>query len=102
MFTFTNIATMEFRTLMFTFTNRKRDMTFSARTRTHCRKRSEADHDRRDARTRRFRRAHVARIDADQLDLAGVLLYLAVFGVGSIGGMLFMSGLIGLPFALTS
>ena len=30
------------------------------------------------------------------------LLYLAVFGVGSIGGMLLMSGLIGLPFALTS
>lgn len=30
------------------------------------------------------------------------LLYLAVFGVGSIVGMLLMSGLIGLPFALTS
>ena len=30
------------------------------------------------------------------------LLYLAVFGVGSIAGMLLMSGLIGLPFALTS
>ena len=29
-------------------------------------------------------------------------LYLAVFGVGSIAGMLLMSGLIGLPFALTS
>ncbi|MCM3905610.1 MAG: hypothetical protein ND866_28280 [Pyrinomonadaceae bacterium] len=30
------------------------------------------------------------------------LFYLAVFGVGSIVGMLLMSGLIGLPFALTS
>lgn len=30
------------------------------------------------------------------------LLYLAVFGVGSIVGMLLMSGLIGLPFALSS
>jgi ABC-type nickel/cobalt efflux system permease component RcnA len=30
------------------------------------------------------------------------LLYLAIFGVGSIAGMLVMSGLIGLPFALTS
>jgi ABC-type nickel/cobalt efflux system permease component RcnA len=30
------------------------------------------------------------------------LLYLAVFGLGSIVGMLVMSGLIGLPFALTS
>jgi ABC-type nickel/cobalt efflux system permease component RcnA len=30
------------------------------------------------------------------------LLYLAVFGIGSIVGMLLMSGLIGLPFALTS
>lgn len=30
------------------------------------------------------------------------LLYLALFGVGSIAGMLLMSGLIGLPFALTS
>ena len=30
------------------------------------------------------------------------LLYLAVFGVGSIAGMLMMSGLIGVPFALTS
>jgi ABC-type nickel/cobalt efflux system permease component RcnA len=30
------------------------------------------------------------------------LLYLAVFGVGSIAGMLLMSGIIGLPFALTS
>ena len=30
------------------------------------------------------------------------LLYLAVFGAGSIAGMLLMSGLIGLPFALTS
>ncbi len=30
------------------------------------------------------------------------LLYLAVFGLGSIAGMLLMSGLIGLPFALTS
>ena len=30
------------------------------------------------------------------------LLYLAVFGVGSIAGMLLMSGLIGVPFALTS
>jgi len=30
------------------------------------------------------------------------LLYLAIFGLGSIVGMLFMSGLIGLPFALTS
>ena len=30
------------------------------------------------------------------------LLYLAVFGVGSITGMLLMSGLIGLPFALTA
>ncbi len=30
------------------------------------------------------------------------LLYLAIFGVGSIVGMLLMSGLIGLPFALTS
>ncbi|HSK64168.1 MAG TPA: hypothetical protein VK893_10010 [Pyrinomonadaceae bacterium] len=30
------------------------------------------------------------------------LLYLGVFGVGSIAGMLLMSGLIGVPFALTS
>ena len=30
------------------------------------------------------------------------LLYLSIFGVGSIVGMLVMSGLIGLPFALTS
>lgn len=30
------------------------------------------------------------------------LLYLAVFGVGSIAGMLLMSGLIGLPFALSA
>jgi ABC-type nickel/cobalt efflux system permease component RcnA len=30
------------------------------------------------------------------------LLYLAVFGVGSIMGMVLMSGLIGIPFALTS
>jgi ABC-type nickel/cobalt efflux system permease component RcnA len=30
------------------------------------------------------------------------MLYLSVFGVGSICGMLLMSGLIGLPFALTS
>jgi ABC-type nickel/cobalt efflux system permease component RcnA len=30
------------------------------------------------------------------------LLYLAIFGVGSIVGMLLMSGIIGLPFALTS
>lgn len=30
------------------------------------------------------------------------LLYLAVFGIGSIVGMLLMSGLIGLPFALSS
>ena len=30
------------------------------------------------------------------------LLYLAIFGVGSIVGMLLMSGLIGLPFALTA
>jgi ABC-type nickel/cobalt efflux system permease component RcnA len=30
------------------------------------------------------------------------LLYLAIFGVGSIVGMLVMSGLIGLPFALSS
>ncbi|HEX5835404.1 MAG TPA: hypothetical protein VFY34_16185 [Pyrinomonadaceae bacterium] len=30
------------------------------------------------------------------------LLYLTVFGVGSIAGMLLMSGMIGLPFALTS
>lgn len=30
------------------------------------------------------------------------LLYLAVFGIGSIGGMLIMSGLVGLPFAYTS
>lgn len=30
------------------------------------------------------------------------LLYLAIFGVGSVGGMLLMSALIGLPFALTS
>src|SRR6185503_5378064 len=29
-------------------------------------------------------------------------LYLAIFGLGSIVGMLLMSGLIGLPFALTS
>ncbi len=34
--------------------------------------------------------------------LALGLLYLAIFGVGSIIGMLLMSGLIGLPFALTS
>lgn len=30
------------------------------------------------------------------------LLYIGVFGVGSIGGMLLMSALIGLPFALTA
>ncbi|MDQ5846815.1 MAG: urease accessory protein UreH [Acidobacteriota bacterium] len=30
------------------------------------------------------------------------LLYLAIFGLGSIAGMLLMSGLIGLPFALTT
>jgi ABC-type nickel/cobalt efflux system permease component RcnA len=30
------------------------------------------------------------------------LLYLAVFGLGSVGGMLLMSGLIGLPFALSA
>jgi ABC-type nickel/cobalt efflux system permease component RcnA len=30
------------------------------------------------------------------------LLYVATFGIGSIAGMLLMSGLIGLPFALTS
>jgi hypothetical protein len=30
------------------------------------------------------------------------LLYLAVFGVGSTVGMLLMSGLIGLPFALSA
>jgi high-affinity nickel-transport protein len=30
------------------------------------------------------------------------MLYLAVFGLGSVVGMLLMSGLIGLPFALTS
>jgi ABC-type nickel/cobalt efflux system permease component RcnA len=30
------------------------------------------------------------------------LLYLAIFGLGSIAGMLLMSGLIGLPFALTA
>ena len=30
------------------------------------------------------------------------LFYLAIFGLGSIAGMLLMSGLIGLPFALTS
>ena len=30
------------------------------------------------------------------------VLYLAIFGLGSIAGMLLMSGLIGLPFALTS
>lgn len=30
------------------------------------------------------------------------LLYLAVFGLGSIGGMLLMSAVVGLPFALTS
>jgi len=30
------------------------------------------------------------------------LIYIGVFGIGSIGGMLLMSGLIGLPFALTA
>ena len=30
------------------------------------------------------------------------LLYLGVFGIGSIAGMLLMSGLMGLPFALSS
>lgn len=30
------------------------------------------------------------------------LLYLAIFGIGSIGGMLLMSALVGLPFALTN
>jgi ABC-type nickel/cobalt efflux system permease component RcnA len=30
------------------------------------------------------------------------MLYLAVFGLGSVGGMLLMSGLIGLPFALSA
>ena len=30
------------------------------------------------------------------------LLYLAIFGLGSVAGMLLMSGLIGLPFALTA
>jgi ABC-type nickel/cobalt efflux system permease component RcnA len=38
-----------------------------------------------------------------QIDSAFVgLLYLAIFGIGSIVGMLIMSGLIGLPFALGS
>jgi len=38
-----------------------------------------------------------------QIDSAWVgFLYLAIFGFGSIVGMLLMSGLIGLPFALTS
>jgi ABC-type nickel/cobalt efflux system permease component RcnA len=38
-----------------------------------------------------------------QIDSAWVgFLYLAIFGLGSIVGMLLMSGLIGLPFALTS
>lgn len=38
-----------------------------------------------------------------QIESAWVgFLYLAIFGLGSIVGMLFMSGLIGLPFALTS
>jgi ABC-type nickel/cobalt efflux system permease component RcnA len=38
-----------------------------------------------------------------QIKSAGLgLLYLAIFGLGSIVGMLLMSGLIGLPFALTS
>lgn len=40
----------------------------------------------------------LAQIDAPPLGL----LYLVVFGLGSIAGMLAMSGLIGLPFALTS
>ena len=30
------------------------------------------------------------------------LFYIAVFGIGSIGGMLLMSALIGLPFAVTA
>ncbi|MEO6390340.1 MAG: sulfite exporter TauE/SafE family protein [Pyrinomonadaceae bacterium] len=30
------------------------------------------------------------------------LLYLTIFGIGSVGGMLLMSALVGLPFALTS
>src|SRR4029450_11208228 len=33
---------------------------------------------------------------------AAALLYIAVFGVGSTAGMLVLSGLIGLPFALTA
>ncbi len=38
-----------------------------------------------------------------QISSAGLgLLYLVVFGIGSIGGMLAMSGLVGVPFALTS
>lgn len=38
-----------------------------------------------------------------QIDSAALgLLYLAVFGIGSILGMLLMSGLIGLPFALSA
>lgn len=38
-----------------------------------------------------------------QIDSAALgLLYLAVFGLGSIGGMVLMSGLIGLPFALAA
>jgi ABC-type nickel/cobalt efflux system permease component RcnA len=38
-----------------------------------------------------------------QIGSAGVgFLYLAIFGLGSVVGMLLMSGLIGLPFALTS
>lgn len=38
-----------------------------------------------------------------QVDSAALgLLYLAVFGVGSIAGMILMSGLIGLPFALSA
>ena len=30
------------------------------------------------------------------------MVYIAVFGIGSIGGMLLMSALIGLPFAVTA
>ena len=41
-----------------------------------------------------------ARQHADSIALG--LVYIAVFGIGSIGGMLLMSAMIGLPFAVTA
>ena len=62
----------------------------------------EAGFDWHDARTGRLWSIDVAGADANQfvVDLASCTC--ATFGFGSIVGMLLMSGLIGLPFALTS